>query len=135
LHRRIVTLTVAALVCAAAGAAFAQPADIVVLNAKVFTARDGDDIAQGFAIRGDRFVAVGSTGEMRAHVGANTRVIDLGGRLVTPGLADGHFHNEGRRPRRRSVGGAFDRRPPRGGRRRRRESGARRRHRQQFRLA
>jgi len=98
LHRWIVTLTFAVLVRAVAGAALAQPADTVVLNARVFTARDGADIAQGFAIRGDRFAAVGSTGEMRTHVGANTRVIDLGGRLVTPGLADGHFHNEGGGP-------------------------------------
>src|SRR5580700_4332085 len=73
----------------------AQPADLVAINGKVFTARDGGGLAQGFAVTGDRFVAVGSSEAMRAHVGANTKVIDLGGRFVTPGLADGHFHNEG----------------------------------------
>jgi predicted amidohydrolase YtcJ len=98
LHRQIVTLSVAAFACAAAHAALAQPADTVVVNAKVFTALDGGKIAQGFAIRGDRFVAVGSTEEMRTHVGAGTRVLDLRGRFVTPGLADGHFHNEGGGP-------------------------------------
>lgn len=97
MRRQIMILSAIVLACAA-GAAFAQPADTVVENAKVFTARDGAEIAQGFAIRGDRFIAVGSTAEMHAHVGANTRVIDLNGRFVTPGLADGHFHNEGGGP-------------------------------------
>ena len=97
MRRRTTILSVIAIACAA-GSAWAQPADTVVVNAKVFTARDDGDIAQGFAIRGDRFVAVGSTAKMRAYVGANTRVLDLDGRLVTPGLADGHFHNEGGGP-------------------------------------
>jgi len=97
-RQRIVTLSIIALLCAAAGTAHAQSADIVAVNGKVFTARDGAGLAQGFAVNGGKFVAVGSTEAMRAHVGANTRVIDLGGRFVTPGLADGHFHNEGGGP-------------------------------------
>jgi predicted amidohydrolase YtcJ len=94
-RQRIVTLSMIALLCAAAPAAFGQSADIVAINGKVFTARDGAELAQGFAVKGEKFVAVGSTEAMRAHVGANTRVIDLAGRFVAPGLADGHFHNEG----------------------------------------
>src|SRR6266478_8262222 len=97
-RQRIVTLSIIALLCAAAGTAHGQSADIVAVNGKVFTARDGAGFAQGFAVRGEKFIAVGSTEAMRAHVGANTRVIDLGGRFVTPGLADGHFHNEGGGP-------------------------------------
>src|SRR5260370_40288418 len=97
-HQRIVTLSIIALLCAAAGAALGQSADIVAINGKVFTARDGAEFAQGFAVKGEKFIAVGSTEAMRAHVGANTKVIDLAGRFVTPGLADGHFHNEGGRP-------------------------------------
>ncbi len=83
------------LLCLVARAAVGQPADIVAIDGKVFTAREGGGLAQGFAIRGDKFVAVGSSEEVRAHVGANTKLIDLAGRFVTPGLADGHFHNEG----------------------------------------
>jgi predicted amidohydrolase YtcJ len=75
--------------------AAAQPADVVAVDGKVFTARDGGELAQGFAVTGDKFIAVGSSEAMRAYVGPNTRVIDLGGHFVTPGLADGHFHNEG----------------------------------------
>jgi predicted amidohydrolase YtcJ len=97
-RRRMMAASVVALVCTAARAALAQPADIVVLNGKVFTARDGAELAQGFAIKGDRFAAVGSSAQMRAYVGADTRLIDLEGRFVSPGLADGHFHNEGGGP-------------------------------------
>ena len=51
----------------------AQPADLVAINGKVFTARDGGGLAQGFAVTGDRFIAVGSSEAMRAHVGAKPR--------------------------------------------------------------
>jgi predicted amidohydrolase YtcJ len=98
MRHRIALLCAIAVMCTAAHAAHAQPADTVFLNGKVFTARDGATLAQGFAITGDRFVAAGATGEMRTHIGANTKVIDLAGRFVTPGLADGHFHNEGGGP-------------------------------------
>src|SRR5215471_15712930 len=86
------------LLCGVVITALAQSADIVAVNGKVFTARDGAELAQGFAVKGDKFIAVGSSEAMRTHVGADTKVIDLAGRFVTPGLADGHFHNEGGGP-------------------------------------
>jgi predicted amidohydrolase YtcJ len=76
-------------------AAIAEVADVVAINGKVFTAQDGAPVAQGFAVKEGRFIDVGTSEAMNGHVGAGTRVIDLGGRFVTPGLADGHFHNEG----------------------------------------
>src|SRR5712692_76529 len=84
-RQRIATLSIIALLCAASSVALGQSADIVAVNGKVFTARDGAGFAQGFAIKGEKFIAVGSTEAMRAHAGANTTVIDLGGRFVTPG--------------------------------------------------
>ena len=95
MRQQILALSIIALVCAGAGTAFGQSADIVAVNGKVFTARDGAELAQGFAVKDEKFIAVGGTEAMRAHVGPSTTVIDLGGRFVTPGLADGHFHNEG----------------------------------------
>ncbi len=94
------TFAAIALLCAGAGttAALAQTADLVVLNSKVFTAQDGGALAQAFAVKDGRFVAVGTSEAMRAHVGPGTEVLDLAGRFVTPGLADGHFHNEGGGP-------------------------------------
>ena len=82
-------------------AAFAQapaPADIVFVNGKVFTADEADHVVQGFAVAGDRFVAAGTDGDVRRYVGPQTRVIDLKGRFVSPGITDDHFHNEGGGP-------------------------------------
>lgn len=90
-----------ALTCATASATLAQapaPAEIVFVNGKVFTADAGDRVVQGFAVTGDRFVAIGSDSDVRSYVGPQTRVIDLKGRFVSPGITDDHFHNEGGGP-------------------------------------
>jgi predicted amidohydrolase YtcJ len=70
-------------------------ADSVFVNGKVFTADDRSRIAQAFAVKDGHFLGVGSSKAMQAHIGKDTTVVDLHGRLVTPGLSDGHFHNEG----------------------------------------
>ncbi len=75
--------------------ALAQTADLVVVNAKVFTAREGVPPTQAFAVKDGKFIAVGATAAVRARIGPDTKIIDAGGHLVVPGLADGHFHNEG----------------------------------------
>jgi predicted amidohydrolase YtcJ len=93
---RIAAFVAVALLCVgSAGLAGAQTADLVAVNGKVFTARDGAPLAQALAVKDGRFVAVGSNYVVRAYIGADTEVIDLGGRFVTPGLGDAHFHNEG----------------------------------------
>ncbi|MFQ5424525.1 MAG: amidohydrolase [Phycisphaerae bacterium] len=67
-------------------------ADLIVLNARVWTA-DGDrPEVTAFAVREGRFVCVGNAGDVRAWRGARTRVIDAGGRRVIPGLCDAHLH-------------------------------------------
>ena len=92
------TVTFLALSIMFASEASAQSADLVFVNGKVFTANEGSAIAQAFAVKDGRFVAVGSSDAMRAHVGNSTKVIDLGGRFVTPGLSDGHLHGVGGGP-------------------------------------
>jgi predicted amidohydrolase YtcJ len=90
-----------ALAYAAMSAALAQtpaPADVVFVNGKVFTADAQDSVLEGFAVTGDRFVATGTSGDVRRYVGPRTTVIDLKGRFVSPGLTDDHFHNEGGGP-------------------------------------
>jgi predicted amidohydrolase YtcJ len=86
--------TILAALCFAAPA-LAQTADLVVVNAKVFTAREGAPTTQAFAVKDGKFIAVGATAAVRARIGPETKIIDAGGRFVVPGLADGHFHNEG----------------------------------------
>jgi len=85
----------AALGLAAAGCttiAPAQPADLVVVNAKVATLNPRQPTAEALAIRGERIAAVGSRGEIEAYRGPATRVVDAGGRTVIPGLNDAHTH-------------------------------------------
>ena len=93
----------ALLVCAAAGwsvllsesVAAAVPADLVVRGGRVVTVDRDFRITEAMAIRKGRVVAVGSTREIKSHVGPSTRVVELGGRMVLPGLIDSHVHATG----------------------------------------
>ena len=69
-----------------------QAADLVLLNGKVVTVDDRFTIAQALAVSGQRIVAVGATAEIERLRGPQTRVIDLAGRAVIPGLIDNHSH-------------------------------------------
>ncbi|WP_299904069.1 amidohydrolase [uncultured Paracoccus sp.] len=75
-----------------ASAQDAQPADLVVLNAKVHTVDPEKPQASAFAVTDGRFVAVGADEEMQAYQDADTTVIDVEGRTVIPGLNDVHSH-------------------------------------------
>jgi predicted amidohydrolase YtcJ len=68
------------------------PADLVVVNARVYTVDDSRPDAQAVAIRGDRLVVVGTDAEALVLRGPATQVIDAGGRAVIPGLHDAHGH-------------------------------------------
>ncbi len=89
-------LAVVGLLAALSGSVVPQnavePADLVVLDAKILTVDDRFREAQALAVRDGRFVAVGSTDELRARIGKATRVIDGHGRTVIPGLIDSHVH-------------------------------------------
>lgn len=68
------------------------PADLVLVNGKIWTVDDKRPEAEAVAVLGNRIAAVGSTGEIRKWIGANTKVIDLQGKRVTPGFNDSHVH-------------------------------------------
>ena len=76
----LITLTFSALVLAQA------PADLVLVNGKIWTVDDKRPEVEAVAVLGNRIAAVGSTEEIRKWIGANTKVIDLQGKRVTPGL-------------------------------------------------
>ena len=90
LHRMAVVLV--ALGCFAQAPLRADPADTVLLNGRIVTLDDASDIKPALAISGDRIVAAGSNDEMRKLAGRDTRIVDLGGRTVIPGLIDSHIH-------------------------------------------
>lgn len=92
--RALIRTAVAALALANAGALAAAPADLILRNGKVWTVEAKQPVAQAVAVAGNRIVKVGSDAEVLALRGANTRAIDLGGRLVLPGFNDAHTHFE-----------------------------------------
>ena len=69
-----------------------QPADLVVQNAKVLTLDAARPSADGFAVTNSRFSFVGTNDEVGAYIGPDTRVVDLAGAVVLPGLIDAHLH-------------------------------------------
>lgn len=90
---RALLLSACTLVSAGAATAQQQPAaDTILVNGKVITVDDRFSIAQAIAVRDKRVLAVGSTAEINKLKGAQTKVIDLGGRTVIPGLIDNHSH-------------------------------------------
>jgi predicted amidohydrolase YtcJ len=66
--------------------------DLVIHNARVFTAVDSQPWVEAVAITGDRITAVGANEAIRKTAGAATRLIDAAGRLVIPGINDAHVH-------------------------------------------
>ena len=69
--------------------------DYVVLNARIFTSDDEQPNAEAFAVKGDRFVAVGSSDAVRNLATSQTEIIDAEGMFITPGFIDAHSHPSG----------------------------------------
>src|SRR5262249_7692817 len=96
--RPIVAITVA-LVTAAASNATAQrqappatPADLILVNTRIYTVDDSHPFVEAMAVRGGRVAFVGSTREAMLLRGPSTQVLDLAGRTVIPGMVDAHAH-------------------------------------------
>ncbi len=68
------------------------PADTIYRNGYVYTVDAKDSVQQALAVRAGRIVYVGDDAGAQALAGKKTRVIDLQGRMLMPGLIDGHMH-------------------------------------------
>lgn len=66
--------------------------DTVLLNGHIYTANTKRPWVEALAVTGDKIVAIGSNAEITHHRSANTKVIDLQGKTVIPGITDGHVH-------------------------------------------
>jgi predicted amidohydrolase YtcJ len=98
---RRLTLAAAALASIAASAQILPrpPApDLVLFNGNVITVDRGFSLHQGVAVAGDRILTVGNDDQMQALAGPATRMIDLKGHTVIPGLMDNHLHGAGGGP-------------------------------------
>ncbi len=90
----IVTI-VAAMVVAAMVAAIAAPAqeiDTALVNGRIITLDDRSSVAEALAVRDGKIAAIGRSADIRGLAGSATRIVDLGGRTVIPGLIDSHMH-------------------------------------------
>jgi predicted amidohydrolase YtcJ len=85
-------LLIAMLALITSTAARSQEADLILRNARMWTGDSLRPRAEALAVRGERLIAVGTNAEIDAHRTARTRVVDAGGRFVTPGFIDDHTH-------------------------------------------
>ena len=70
----------------------ALDADLIVVNAKVYTMETAQPRAEAFAVSNGRFVAVGTSSQVRSLAGKRTRVVDAKGMTIVPGFIDTHNH-------------------------------------------
>jgi predicted amidohydrolase YtcJ len=73
----------------------AEQADTVFINGNIYTVNDKQPHAEAIAVKGGRIIFVGSNARVKPFQGAATRVIDLHGNTVVPGLTDSHYHLSG----------------------------------------
>ncbi len=94
--------TTLAALCAAATPLLAQQAaprataapraELIVTNARIYTADDAQPIAAALAVSGGRLLFVGSAVEALALKGPSTTIVDAAGRTIIPGMTDAHAH-------------------------------------------
>jgi predicted amidohydrolase YtcJ len=70
-------------------------ADLIVYNAKVYTVDDRRPKARAFAVKGDKFMAVGDDADIRRLAGSQTKLVDAQNMTVVPGFIDCHNHAAG----------------------------------------
>src|SRR5688500_2809225 len=71
----------------------AQPtADLIATNARIYTVDEAHPLADAMTVRGGKVQFVGSARGAMALRGASTRIVDLGGRTIIPGMVDAHGH-------------------------------------------
>jgi len=70
-------------------------ADTIFLNGVIYTADVNDTTVKALAIKDGKILALGSNSEMEIYIGSGTEVIDLGGKMLLPGMIDSHLHPPG----------------------------------------
>jgi len=85
-------IVLATLLASALAHGAEKPADTVYRNGYVYTVDASDSVRQALAVRDGRIVYVGDNRGVQRYTGKRTEVIDLHGRMLMPGLIDGHMH-------------------------------------------
>ena len=97
---KVLALSFFCMVCVSIPSASQQkvrprPADIILHNAFIYTVDQKRTAAEALAIRSGKIVFVGHNGDVTRFAGKETKVVDLGGRMVLPGFIDSHCHPTG----------------------------------------
>lgn len=95
LSAAVLAIAAPCLLGAVSAAADNKPADLVVTDARIYTATPSHAYAQALAVRGGRIVFVGSNGEAAKWIGPQTKTESLHGEFVLPGIIDSHIHATG----------------------------------------
>jgi predicted amidohydrolase YtcJ len=74
------------------GEAKTEVADVLFINGNIYTVNERQPHAEAVAVKGERIVFVGSNADAKKYQGKSTRVVDLQGRTVVPGMTDAHYH-------------------------------------------
>jgi len=83
----------AAVACAPAGPSAEQTADAIYTGGHIVTVDDDQPSVEALAVKDGRILAAGTRAEVeKAHKGAATTLVDLGGKTLAPGFVDGHMH-------------------------------------------
>ncbi|ACB84652.1 amidohydrolase [Natranaerobius thermophilus] len=69
-----------------------ETADLILKNGEIYTVDENNSVVEAVAVNDDTIIETGSYDDVDQFMGQKTEVIDLEGRAVTPGLADGHMH-------------------------------------------
>jgi predicted amidohydrolase YtcJ len=70
-----------------------DPAHVIFVGGEIVTINDKQPSAEALAVKGGKIVAVGARADVeKAHKGASTQVVDLGGKTLMPGFIDAHSH-------------------------------------------
>src|SRR5262245_28973545 len=91
----LLTLILVAMPLSLRAAGDSRPADLIFFSGNIYTVNDHEPRAEAIAVREGKLVFVGSNADAAKFQGEATRVIDLGGRTVVPGLTDSHCHLSG----------------------------------------
>ena len=69
-----------------------DPADLVFINGNIYTVNERQPRVEAVVVKGDRIVFVGSNAAANKYEGAKTRIVDLHGATMVPGMTDAHYH-------------------------------------------
>ncbi|MCG8581225.1 MAG: amidohydrolase [Bacteroidales bacterium] len=69
-----------------------EVADAIYTNGKIYTVDASNEWAQAVAIKNGKFIKVGSTEDVKAFKGNKTKIVDLKGKFIMPGIIDEHIH-------------------------------------------